>query len=141
MQNILDSTTDQDVCITDSSVIASPSQPPMSSMSQATPIPHTFPHPFVPDRHLNETALCIEKLTQAGMLEAVESLIRYKFHTPDLLWEAIHSQQGSTDSNRRLAILGDTVLSTCLAETWYKTGTSPGVPVPECSSTSILLIS
>ena len=62
-------------------------------------------------------------------IRAVESLIQYKFHNTDLLWEALHSRQIRIDScgaavppdgNKRLAIIGDAVMQLALAEDWYK---------------------
>lgn len=55
-------------------------------------------------------------------IEAVESLIQYKFSNPDLLWEALNT----TPDRKRLAIIGDLVLSLALAEDWYKSGTNRG---------------
>ncbi|KAM0794753.1 ribonuclease III domain-containing protein [Usnea florida] len=57
-------------------------------------------------------------------IEAVESIIQYKFNHSALLWEALQCP-GSPDAkhpngNKRLAIIGDTVLLLGLAEDWFK---------------------
>ena len=62
-------------------------------------------------------------------LEAVESLIQYKFKSQDILWEALHTTAlvpGSGSDNKRLAVIGDSVLNLGLAEDWYKGGTPRG---------------
>ena len=56
-------------------------------------------------------------------IEAVESVIQYKFNHSALLWEALQCP-GSPDAkhpngNKRLAIIGDTVLLLGLAEDWF----------------------
>ena len=68
-------------------------------------------------------------------IHAVETLVRYRFHNPALLWEAL---QGRTimidiagervppDGNKRLAIVGDGAIRLVLAETWYPGNTSKG---------------
>lgn len=61
---------------------------------------------------------------KVATIEAVESLIQYKFNHSALLWEALQCP-GSPDAkhpngNKRLAIIGDTVLLLALAETWFK---------------------
>lgn len=70
--------------------------------------------------------------SKESIIEAVESIIQYKFTNTDLLWEALHSRGMSkqipgkaphTDGNLRLAVLGDAVLQLCLAEDWYADGT------------------
>ena len=58
-------------------------------------------------------------------IEAVESLIQYKFQETALLQEALHTD---ADRNKRLAIVGDSVLSLALAEDWYKGNTARGNP-------------
>lgn len=57
-------------------------------------------------------------------IEAVETIIQYKFNHSALLWEALQCP-GSPDAkhpngNKRLAIIGDTVLLLGLAEDWFK---------------------
>lgn len=59
-------------------------------------------------------------------IEAVESLIQYKFKDSELVWEALHTFTSSSDANKRLAVIGDSVLQLALAEEWYKGGTSRG---------------
>ena len=78
----------------------------------------------------------IMALSEKGIrTHAVETLIRYRFHDPALLWEAL---QGPTviidvtgapvprDGNKRLAIVGDAAIRLVLAETWYPGRTSKG---------------
>ncbi len=71
--------------------------------------------------------------SKASTIEAVESLVQYRFTNSDLLWEALHTRGALSsrvpgrimhaDGNLRLAILGDAVLQLCLAEDWYADGT------------------
>ena len=68
-------------------------------------------------------------------IDAVETLVRYRFHNPALLWEAL---QGPTvlvdsvgkpvppDGNKRLAIVGDAAIRLALAKNWYPGKTSKG---------------
>ncbi|CAD6592085.1 MAG: hypothetical protein ASARMPRED_005972 [Alectoria sarmentosa] len=62
-------------------------------------------------------------------IDAVESLIQYRFNHTALLWEAlqcsgiIFDSEGQAvlpDGNKRLAIIGETVLRLALADEWYK---------------------
>ena len=75
-------------------------------------------------------------LSEKGIrIHAVETLVRHRFHTPALLWEAL---QGPTvlidsagkpvppDGNKRLAIGGDAVIRLALAENWYPGKTNKG---------------
>ena len=62
-------------------------------------------------------------------IEAVESLIQYKFKNTALLLEALYVNgpgNAKHDGNKRLAVIGDSVLSLSLAEDWYKGNTSRG---------------
>ena len=61
---------------------------------------------------------------KVATIEAVETIIQYKFNHSALLWEALQCP-GSPDAkhpngNKRLAIIGDTVLLLGLAEDWFK---------------------
>lgn len=53
-------------------------------------------------------------------VEAVETLIQYKFNHAALLWETLQSPSspyaGHPNGNKRLAVIGDTVLRLSLAE-------------------------
>lgn len=62
-------------------------------------------------------------------IEAVETIIQYRFNHTALLWEALQCTGIALDSegqavppggNKRLAIVGDAVLRLVLAEEWYK---------------------
>ena len=61
--------------------------------------------------------------TKIATIEAVETLIQYKFNHSALLWEALQcpSSPNSThpNGNKRLAIIGDTVIQLSLAEDWF----------------------
>lgn len=68
-------------------------------------------------------------------IHAVETLVRYRFHDPALLWEALQGpnviidivgERVPTDGNKRLAIVGDGAIRLVLAETWYPGKTSKG---------------
>ncbi|KAL6717660.1 hypothetical protein ACLMJK_005575 [Lecanora helva] len=66
-------------------------------------------------------------LLDQAIVEAVETLIQYKFKDPALLWEALQTKSAAgtePDGNKRLAVVGDSVLSLCLAEDWYRGTTS-----------------
>lgn len=70
---------------------------------------------------------------KAATIEAVESLIQYKFKDSALLWEALNIKPVITpglpvppEGNKRLAVIGDSVLQLALAEEWYKGDTSRG---------------
>lgn len=70
---------------------------------------------------------------KAATIEAAESLIQYKFKDSALLWEALNTGPVLTpglpvppEGNKRLAVIGDTVLQLALAEDWYRGGTSRG---------------
>ena len=98
-------------------------------------------------RHVSPD-LAIE-MEKAARIEAVERLIDYEFQDPTLMWEALQSA-GSVkntprllampeeerilriERNKRLAILGEVVLQACLAEDWYKSRSTTGMPVLLC---------
>jgi len=70
---------------------------------------------------------------KTATIEAVESLIQYKFKDSALLWEALNTKPVVTpglpvppEGNKRLAVIGDSVLQLALAEGWYKGNTSRG---------------
>lgn len=76
---------------------------------------------------------------KTAAIEAVETLIQYKFKETELLWEALNTgpvaspgqlARPNGDGNKRLAVIGDSVLQLALAEDWYKGGTSRGMFVP-----------
>lgn len=64
------------------------------------------------------------------MITGVEDIIGYNFADPLILWEALQgSGSGNTfagtrrfpEGNKRLAILGDTILQLVLVRDWYHT--------------------
>lgn len=65
-------------------------------------------------------ALISAKITT---IEAVESLIQYRFNHSALLWEALQCPSSPhakhPNGNKRLAIIGDSVLQLSLAEDWF----------------------
>lgn len=69
-------------------------------------------------------------------LEAVQDIIGYQFNERLILWEAMQAAGSMVrsaggrefvDGNKRLAVIGDTVLQLVLAERWYGGGTSRGI--------------
>lgn len=69
-------------------------------------------------------------------LEAVQDIIGYQFNERLILWEAMQAagsmvrsagDREFVDGNKRLAVIGDTVLQLVLAESWYGSGTSRGI--------------
>ena len=83
------------------------------------------------------------------ILDAVQDIIGYQFTERLILWEAMQAA-GSTvrfaggrelvDGNKRLAVIGDTVLQLVLAETWYGGSTSRGILDRACTSGDIVLM-
>lgn len=67
------------------------------------------------------------------ILQAVQGIIGYQFRGRLILWEAMQAAGSNVrsvggrefvDGNKRLAVIGDTVLQLVLAEQWYSGGTS-----------------
>ncbi|KAL9070902.1 MAG: hypothetical protein Q9161_004544 [Pseudevernia consocians] len=67
------------------------------------------------------------------ILQAVQDIIGYRFKERLILWEAMQAAGSNVryagdreimDGNKRLAVIGDTVLQLVLAEQWYNGGTS-----------------
>lgn len=67
--------------------------------------------------------------------EAAESIIDYHFASPELLEEALQaagasvsekSVSGDREGNKRLALVGDTLLRLVILDNWYPGGTSTG---------------
>ena len=86
---------------------------------------------------------CIDMaLSEKGIrIHAVETLVRYRFHNPALLWEALQGPSVLIDSagkpvppdgNKRLAIVGDAAIRLALAENWYPGKTSKGKVYCHC---------
>lgn len=73
-----------------------------------------------------------------NMTRGVEKIIGYDFSDTVILWEALQAA-GSTvhsagtrrfpDGNRRLAVLGDTILKLVLVGEWYESADGRGVLV------------
>ena len=63
---------------------------------------------------------------KALRLHAVETLVQYRFHNRELLWEALQGPPAfvTPDGNKRLAIVGDAAIRLVLAEDWYPGRTS-----------------
>ena len=64
----------------------------------------------------------------SNMTRGVESIIGYSFTDPLILWEALQAAGSGVrsagtrrfaDGNKRLAVLGDTILKLVLVEEWY----------------------
>ncbi|MCJ1479872.1 hypothetical protein MMC06_000026 [Schaereria dolodes] len=64
----------------------------------------------------------------AGKIQGAETAIGYRFKDPQILWEALQAAGSSVrragereirDGNKRLALLGDTILKLVLVEDWY----------------------
>ena len=72
------------------------------------------------------------------MMRGVESIIGYDFDDSLILWEALQAA-GSTvrsagtrrfpDGNKRLAVLGDTILMLVLVSEWYDSADVRGIVV------------
>ena len=70
------------------------------------------------------------------ILQAVQDIIGYRFGDQLILWEAMQAAGSNVrstgnrqfpDGNKRLAVIGDTVLQLVLAERWYSGGTIRGI--------------
>ena len=70
------------------------------------------------------------------ILQAVQNIIEYRFKEQLILWEAMQAAGSNVrsagdrkflDGNKRLAVIGDTVLQLVLAEKWYSGGTVRGI--------------
>ena len=73
------------------------------------------------------------------ILQAVQDIIGYRFRERLILWEAMQAAGSNVrvaggrkfvDGNKRLAVIGDTVLQLVLAEKWYSGVTSRGILDP-----------
>ena len=73
----------------------------------------------------------------------VEAIIGYTFSDPLILWEALQAAGSPNrsagtrrfpDGNKRLAVLGDTVLKLVLVGEWYDSGDARGMLVLQWSS-------
>ena len=70
------------------------------------------------------------------LIAGLEAVIKYHFTTPLLAWEALQAPGANAGplalrigigGNKRLAILGDTILQLVLVEEWYWSGASKGI--------------
>ncbi|KAK5676285.1 hypothetical protein LTS10_011097 [Elasticomyces elasticus] len=90
--------------------------------SKAIRAPSTLPTAF---KSAPKLELTDNIITEAAAL--VERLTRYRFKDPDRLREALHiSASGGLHSNRRLALVGDSVLRQILIDNWYPSGAKNG---------------
>ena len=74
----------------------------------------------------------------SNMTHGVESIISYNFSDSLILWEALQAA-GSTvrsagtrrfpDGNKRLAVLGDTILKLVLVSEWYNSADARGIVI------------
>ena len=70
------------------------------------------------------------------MVRGVESTIDYKFKDPLIAWEALQAAKPEAhlagnrhippDGNKRLAVLGDSILRLALVDEWYSGGETRG---------------
>lgn len=75
----------------------------------------------------------------------IQEIIGYTFNDPALVWEAVSAAGSFTsggnrhfaDGNKRLAVLGDTVLQLALAEHWYDGTGARGKALPGGLSSSL----
>lgn len=83
------------------------------------------------------------------ILDAVQDIIRYQFTERLILWEAMQAAGSMVrsaggrefvDGNKRLAVIGDTVLQLVLAETWYGGSASRGILDSACTGGDIVLM-
>lgn len=77
------------------------------------------------------------------VLQAVKDINGYRFRERLILWEAMQAAGSNVrspddrefaDGNKRLAVIGDTVLQLVLAEEWYSGGTVRGRLDSVCTS-------
>ena len=77
----------------------------------------------------------------SGMVRGVQSIIGYGFNDRLILWEALQaagsgvSSAGTRrfpDGNKRLAIVGDTVLKLVLVSEWYESADTRGMFFMPC---------
>ena len=69
-------------------------------------------------------------------VHGAQAVINYVFNDPFILWEALNAAGSNVssagnrtffDGNKRLALLGDTVLKTALVDDWYPSGQPRGI--------------
>lgn len=76
---------------------------------------------ILPDEAYDVLTETLKHSELALSIFGVEALVGYEFKDRSLLWEAL------TDCNRRLAVVGDAVLTLCLASDMHSQGESPRV--------------
>jgi ribonuclease-3 len=78
---------------------------------------------------------------QMAKLKEAEEVIGYHFNNPTLLEEALQAAgaaasnphtKGDREGNKRLALLGDALLSMMLLDHWYDSGKDTGKPNHTC---------
>lgn len=76
-------------------------------------------------------------------IHGIEDVIGYHFTNPLLIWEALQAPGSNVvaiggrrlaDGNKRLAVLGDTVLQLAVAEDWFRGDESKGMKSPSLYS-------
>lgn len=84
----------------------------------------------------------------SNMTRGVERIIGYSFTDPLILWEALQAAgSGVTsagtrrfaDGNKRLAVLGDTILELVLVEEWYDSADVRGMWAASCNAWPLTL--
>ena len=69
------------------------------------------------------------------ILQAVQDIIGYRFRKRGVLWEAMQAAGSNVhsagdrifaDANKKVAVIGDTVLQPVFAVKWYNSGTVRG---------------
>lgn len=85
----------------------------------------------------------------SNMTHGVETIIGYNFSDPLILLEALQAA-GSTvrsagtrhfpDGNKRLAVLGDTILKLVLVSEWYDSADGRGMLDFPCSDAWLLIV-
>lgn len=84
----------------------------------------------------NMTVSVMATNQMSSMTRGVETIIGYNFNDTMILWEALQAA-GSTvrfvgtrrfdDGNKRLAVLGDTILKLVLVTKWYDSADARGM--------------
>ena len=78
----------------------------------------------------------------AASISKAEHILQYHFRDRLILWEALQATGNNrtyvgtrrfTDGNKRLALLGDTVMKTALLEDWYDGVGSRGKELSGCT--------
>lgn len=88
-------------------------------------------------------------MRRTQMVEGCQAVLGYDFNDSDLLWEALQAAGSPVfavggrylpDGNKRLALLGDTVLKLVLVREWYTSGRDRGSDIiasVKCTETDL----